>query len=124
MLSEKGFSSGDIADCGLIASNDRGDTYDKFRNRIIFPIRNLSGKTIAFGGRILGDGRPKYLNSPETPVFHKGRELYGLYEARQALRELPCAVADAGGRGGDDKAGLRVLLLQSAGSVPRIGLAA
>ncbi|QKX17037.1 DNA primase [Microbulbifer sp. YPW1] len=62
--------------------------YDRFRNRIMFPIRDQRGRTIAFGGRVLGDDKPKYLNSPETPIFHKGRELYGLWEARQANREL------------------------------------
>ncbi|MEX2963525.1 DNA primase [Microbulbifer sp. TYP-18] len=62
--------------------------YDRFRNRIIFPIRDQRGRTIAFGGRVLGDEKPKYLNSPETPIFHKSRELYGLWEARQANREL------------------------------------
>lgn len=62
--------------------------YDRFRNRIMFPIRDQRGRTIAFGGRVLGDDKPKYLNSPETPIFHKSRELYGLWEARQANREL------------------------------------
>lgn len=62
--------------------------YDRFRNRIIFPIRDQRGRTIAFGGRVLGDDKPKYLNSPETPIFHKSRELYGLWEARQANRDL------------------------------------
>ncbi|QFT53333.1 DNA primase [Microbulbifer sp. THAF38] len=62
--------------------------YDRFRNRIIFPIRDQRGRTIAFGGRVLGDEKPKYLNSPETPIFHKSRELYGLWEARQANRNL------------------------------------
>jgi len=61
--------------------------YDRFRDRIMFPIRNAKGECIGFGGRVLGDEKPKYLNSPETPVFSKGRELYGLYEARHALRE-------------------------------------
>jgi DNA primase len=61
--------------------------YDRFRDRVMFPIRNVKGECIGFGGRVLGDEKPKYLNSPETPVFSKGRELYGLYEARQALRE-------------------------------------
>ena len=61
--------------------------YDRFRDRIMFPIRNVKGECIGFGGRVLGEGTPKYLNSPETPVFSKGRELYGLFEARQAIRE-------------------------------------
>jgi len=58
--------------------------YDRFRHRIVFPIRDSRGRTIAFGGRVLGDDKPKYLNSPETPVFHKGSELYGLYESRKS----------------------------------------
>jgi DNA primase len=73
---------------GLIISKDNGQHYDRFRDRIMFPIRDARGRTIGFGGRTLGDGEPKYLNSPETVLFHKGRELYGLYEARQALRHI------------------------------------
>jgi DNA primase len=73
--------------CGML-SESNGKQYDRFRNRIIFPIRDPRGRTIGFGGRVLGDDKPKYLNSPETPLFHKGRELYGLYEARQANREI------------------------------------
>jgi len=73
---------------GLIIRKDNGKHYDRFRDRIMFPIRDTRGRTIGFGGRALGDSEPKYLNSPETPLFHKGRELYGLYEARQALRQI------------------------------------
>ena len=73
---------------GLIIRKDNGQHYDRFRDRIMFPIRDARGRTIAYGGRTLGDGEPKYLNSPETVLFHKGRELYGLYEARQALRSI------------------------------------
>lgn len=73
---------------GLIIRKDNGKHYDRFRDRIMFPIRDARGRTIGFGGRSLGDGEPKYLNSPETVLFHKGRELYGLYEARQALRQI------------------------------------
>ncbi|MCP4128417.1 MAG: DNA primase [Gammaproteobacteria bacterium] len=72
---------------GMISEPD-GKCYDRFRNRIMFPIRDRRGRVIAFGGRVLGDDKPKYLNSPETPIFHKGRELYGLYEAHQALRKI------------------------------------
>jgi DNA primase len=68
----------------LVRNDDSNRTYDKFRDRAIFPIRDSRGRTIGFGGRILGDGKPKYLNSPETPVFHKGQELYGLWEWRQS----------------------------------------
>ncbi|MBK5963080.1 DNA primase [Thiocystis minor] len=73
--------------CGLIAEQD-GRRYDRFRDRIMFPIRDRRGRVIGFGGRLLGEGKPKYLNSPETPIFHKGRELYGLFEAQQANRKL------------------------------------
>ena len=73
---------------GLIIRRDNGQHYDRFRDRIMFPIRDARGRIIGFGGRALGDGEPKYLNSPETVLFHKGRELYGLYEARQALRNI------------------------------------
>ena len=70
---------------------ERGTTpgfYDRFRDRVMFPIRDTRGRTLGFGGRVLEQGEPKYLNSPETELFHKGRELYGLYEARQATRSL------------------------------------
>jgi DNA primase len=67
--------------------NEEEKRYDRFRDRVMFPIRNVKGECIGFGGRVLGDEKPKYLNSPETPVFSKGRELYGLYEARSSLRE-------------------------------------
>ena len=70
--------------------------YDRFRNRIMFPIRNVKGQCIGFGGRVLGDEKPKYLNSPETPVFSKGHELYGLFEARTALREHGYALITEG----------------------------
>ena len=73
---------------GLIIRKDNGRNYDRFRDRIMFPIRDTRGRTIGFGGRSMGDGEPKYLNSPETALFHKGRELYGLYEARRALRHI------------------------------------
>lgn len=74
---------------GLVIRRDNGGQYDRFRERIMFPIRDARGRVIAFGGRVLGQDEPKYLNSPETPLFHKGRELYGLYEARQAARDIP-----------------------------------
>ena len=73
---------------GLIIRKDNGKHYDRFRDRIMFPIRDARGRTIAFGGRTMGDSEVKYLNSPETVLFHKGRELYGLYEARQAIRHI------------------------------------
>ena len=73
---------------GLVIRKDNGQHYDRFRDRVMFPIRDSRGRCIGFGGRVMGDGEPKYLNSPETVLFHKGRELYGLYEARQALRSI------------------------------------
>jgi DNA primase len=83
-----------LVESGLLILNEDPSTgsgqakrYDRFRDRVMFPIRNVKGECIGFGGRVLGEGTPKYLNSPETPVFSKGRELYGLFEARNALRE-------------------------------------
>ncbi len=73
---------------GTVIENDRGGYYDRFRNRLTFPIRDQRGRAIGLGGRVLGDDEPKYLNSPETPLFHKGRELYGLFQARKALRNI------------------------------------
>lgn len=72
-----------LMEAGLLTSKDGGQAYDRFRNRIIFPIRDKRGRTIALGGRVLDDSQPKYLNSPETPLFHKGKEVYGLYELLQ-----------------------------------------
>ena len=77
-----------LNEAGLLSSNDKGNTYDRFRSRVMFPIRDRRGRVIGFGGRVLDDSTPKYLNSPETPVFHKGHELYGLYQARKANRKL------------------------------------
>lgn len=73
---------------GLLSESESGRRYDRFRGRLMFPIRDPKGRVIGFGGRIIGDGEPKYLNSPETPVFHKGQGLYGLYEARQSSSNL------------------------------------
>lgn len=73
---------------GLVIETDHQKVYDRFRDRIMFPIRDSRGRCIGFGGRVLDKGEPKYLNSPETSLFHKGSELYGLYEARQQNREL------------------------------------
>ena len=89
-----------LVESGLVILNsDEGEEekrYDRFRDRIMFPIRNVKGDCIGFGGRVLGDEKPKYLNSPETPVFSKGRELYGLFEARNALREHGYALVTEG----------------------------
>ncbi len=72
-----------LLDTGMLSKNDRGNLYDRFRNRVMFPIRDKRGRVIAFGGRVLGDEKPKYLNSPESATYHKGNELYGLYQALQ-----------------------------------------
>lgn len=77
-----------LNDVGLLSKNDSGRQYDKFRARVMFPILDRRGRVIGFGGRVLDDSTPKYLNSPETTVFHKGSELYGLYQARKANRRL------------------------------------
>ncbi len=76
-----------LVESGLVIESEDGRRYDRFRERIMFPIRNARGGLIGFGGRIIGKGEPKYLNSPETPLFSKGTELYGLWEARQAIRQ-------------------------------------
>ncbi|MBA3904112.1 MAG: DNA primase, partial [Rhodocyclaceae bacterium] len=76
-----------LVDCGLVIEGDSGKRYDRFRDRIMFPILDQRGNTIGFGGRVIGAGEPKYLNSPETPLFEKGRELYGLPQARVAIRD-------------------------------------
>jgi len=74
-----------LVECGLVIAGD-GKRYDRFRDRVMFPITNARGAVIGFGGRVLGDGEPKYLNSPETPLFEKGREVYGLVQAREAIQ--------------------------------------
>lgn len=75
---------------GAVIENERGGCYDRFRDRLIFPIRDRRGRALGLGGRVLDDSLPKYLNSPETPIFHKGEELYGLYQAREAARRADC----------------------------------
>ena len=91
-LTGQGFDVKDVLACGLIKEGNSGGYYDNFRNRIMFPIHNLSGKTIAFGGRILGDGIPKYLNSPETPLYSKSRNLYPLDLTRNEIRKRDFAI--------------------------------
>jgi DNA primase len=76
-----------LVECGLVIAGDEGKRYDRFRDRVMFPILNARGAVIGFGGRILDKGEPKYLNSPETPLFEKGREVYGLPQARDAIRQ-------------------------------------
>ena len=73
----------------LISKPEEKKLYDRFRNKIMFPIRDQRGRTVGFGGRVLDDSKPKYINSPETPIFQKGRELFGLYEARKSLKTIP-----------------------------------
>jgi DNA primase len=86
-----------LKDAGLVIDAEGGGRrYDRFRSRIMFPILNQRGSVIAFGGRVIGEGEPKYLNSPETPLFEKGRELYGLTLARSAIREAGCVVVVEG----------------------------
>jgi DNA primase len=91
-----------LVECGLVIDRSEDDNahnrkrYDRFRDRVMFPIRNSKGQVIGFGGRILDAGEPKYLNSPETPLFQKGSELYGLFEARQAIREAGYALVTEG----------------------------
>lgn len=85
-----------LVESGLVIESEDGRRYDRFRERIMFPIRNIKGELVGFGGRIIGKGEPKYLNSPETPVFSKGNELYGLYEARTAIRSEGCVIVVEG----------------------------
>jgi DNA primase len=87
-LQEQGVRAEDARELGLIrpGKEGRGD-YDLFRGRLMFPIYDLAGQVVAFGGRVLDDSKPKYINSPESPIYHKGRVLYGLYQARQAMRQ-------------------------------------
>ena len=96
-LAEKGFDSKDIQTLGLTrpGQQGRGD-YDLFRGRLIFPILDLHGQVQAFGGRVLGDELPKYLNSPESPIYHKGRILYGLYQGREEMRRTGEAIVVEG----------------------------
>ena len=80
------YQSDTLTETGLVITGDEGKRYDRFRDRIMFPIVNVRGQVIGFGGRVLDKGEPKYLNSPETPLFEKGRELYGLFQAQKAIR--------------------------------------
>ncbi len=85
-----------LVECGLIIVNEQGRRYDRFRDRVMFPILDQRGNVIGFGGRVIGPGEPKYLNSPETPLFEKGRELYGLTQARQAIRDSDTVIVVEG----------------------------
>jgi DNA primase len=86
LLKETGSGEASLITTGMLIRNDAGKTHDRFRNRIMFPIRDRRGRVIGFGGRVMDNSEPKYLNSPETPLFQKGRELYGLYELRKHKR--------------------------------------
>jgi len=90
------YEAPEMVAAGLVVEGDGNKRYDRFRDRIMFPIRNPRGQVIGFGGRVLGAGEPKYLNSPETPLFSKGRELYGLFEAREAIRREDCVIVVEG----------------------------
>ncbi len=95
-LKSKGYTSEQGVMAGLLSRNEKGNIYDRFRGRLIFPIQNLSGQVIAFGGRILTDGEPKYLNSSDTPLYKKGEHLYGLHQARQAMTRTKRAILTEG----------------------------
>ena len=88
-LRRKGFSEKLLEEAGLVSSSESDPPrfFDRFRGRVMFPIHDFQGRVIAFGGRVLGDGHPKYLNSPETPLFHKGQHLFNLHRARRAIRK-------------------------------------
>ncbi|KIF81051.1 DNA primase [Noviherbaspirillum autotrophicum] len=95
------YDAPELVEAGLVIDKSEEEgagrkRYDRFRDRIMFPIRNAKGQVIGFGGRVLDGGEPKYLNSPETPLFQKGNELYGLFEARQAIREAGYALVTEG----------------------------
>ncbi len=90
------YKAAELAECGLVIDNEQGRRYDRFRDRIMFPILDQRGNIIAFGGRVLDSGEPKYLNSPETPLFEKGRELYGLPQARKAIHDSDTVIVVEG----------------------------
>ena len=85
-----------LIDAGLVISGEENKRYDRFRGRIVYPIRNRRGNVVGFGARVLDNSEPKYLNSPETPLFHKGQELYGLYEAQESIRRRARAIVCEG----------------------------
>ena len=95
-LKSKGRTPEEGVEAGLLSKNDKGNIYDRFRGRLIFPIQNLSGRVIAFGGRIITDGEPKYLNSSDTPIYKKGDHLYGLNLARPSMNRTKRAILTEG----------------------------
>ena len=90
------YTAAALNECGLVIDNNEGKRYDRFRDRVMFPILDARGNVIGFGGRVIGQGEPKYLNSPETSLFEKGRELYGLFQARRAIRDSQTAIVVEG----------------------------
>ena len=95
-LRELGIAEEVLEEAALVQRRDDGTRYPRFRNRLLFPIHDLRGRTVGFGGRLLGAGEPKYLNSPETPIFHKGEQLYHIHVARQAIRKAGHAIVVEG----------------------------
>src|SRR4030042_1111967 len=95
-LKGKGYGEAELLAAGLLVEKDDRNNYDRFRNRLIFPIRNIQGKVIGFGGRALDDSLPKYLNSPQTPVFDKSSSLYGIDRAKTAIRQNDLAIITEG----------------------------
>ncbi|WP_035273815.1 DNA primase [Desulfogranum japonicum] len=95
-LQKKSIATDILEQAGLSVKKERGGYYDRFRSRIMFPIFDMTGQVVAFGGRILGDGKPKYMNSPESPVFEKSRLLFGLYQHREAIRQKRTAIVVEG----------------------------
>ena len=93
-LKSKGVAAEIAAGCGLVIKNDKGGYYDRFRGRVMFPIRDLRGEVVAFGGRIIGPGEPKYINSPESPVFEKRKLLYNLHHAKRIIQEQGAVVVE------------------------------
>lgn len=95
-LRRKGFSPAQGVEAGVLSQNDKGRAYDRFRDRLIFPITDMAGRVIAFGGRIVGDGDPKYLNSSDSPIYKKGEHLYGLHQARPVIARSKRALLTEG----------------------------
>jgi DNA primase len=95
-MAELGVKEDDLVTAGLVVRREDGSIGPRFRGRLLFPIHDLRGRVVAFGGRLLGPGEPKYLNSPETPIFHKGRSLYNLHFARNAIRREESALVVEG----------------------------
>src|SRR4029434_1530740 len=95
-MAQLGLKEAVLLEAGLLAQRDDGSVAARFRGRLLFPIHDLRGRVVGFGGRLLGAGEPKYLNSPETPVFHKGSQLYHLHLAKAAIRKEETAIVVEG----------------------------